>query len=54
MKKNNTDAQVTLSGNGDFSRFDDAMGKLLKVSKSEIGKRMAEEKKAKPKRRKAG
>jgi hypothetical protein len=39
----------------DSARFDDAMSKLLSVPKTEIDKRLAEEKKAKEaKRRKAG
>jgi hypothetical protein len=36
-----------------FARFDEAMGKLLSVPKSEIDKRLAEEKKAREKKKKA-
>lgn len=38
----------------DAARFDDAMGKLLSVPKSEVDRRLAEEKKAKELKRKAG
>jgi hypothetical protein len=38
----------------DFSRFDDAIGKLLKASKTDVEKKMATEKKTREKRRKAG
>lgn len=37
----------------DFARFDDAMGKLLSTPKAEIDKRLAEEKKAREKKKKA-
>jgi hypothetical protein len=38
----------------EFSTFDAAMSKLVKVSKAEIDRRLADEKKARDKRKKAG
>lgn len=38
----------------EFSRFDEAMGNLLKASKVDVEKKMEREKKVREKRRKAG
>jgi hypothetical protein len=42
------------SNRSDFARFNDAVGKLLSTPKAEIDKRLAAEKKAREKKRKAG
>jgi hypothetical protein len=48
------EVMTTPKSSEEFTRFDDAIGKLLKASKTDVEKKMEREKKTREKRRKAG